>query len=537
MSDPEWYIKAAGQDDDDKRARGVRRGGESSQSKQNADEKEPYVLSPACGGCYRSYSDDKNVPCHDLIQKLVEEIESGSNGGNSSSASLSLSLSLRDASHRIGTTVGGCGVCDPATCHDRYGGDDGDEGEGDRQQQRYQTKYWRFDQTVPKFTNPTSLVLPSIPDSMRLPPDKYRHVENYTKHRYAAPDPENITQGYLFEYNPGLAAIPDKMRAYLPWNARYLLSLRVTPHNYCFGEWPTDALTEDVKQTMHSLNHLGLALLDENYIAIPGHDVVIDVDRQLGARRDNYMGKPAFVEFRLFALNDEMYLHVNSDTVIVTRLKLRSKDGAVDPKALKEEDKRDERVAKQRKETQFLLTNLYGGDWLEVTLARQFNTVWRKGRNAIFGMNYALFSVPNATHPNAPDAVNAEMEIFPNHMVQQILPDDHDWIPKDRRIKWRQRRNFKIDHIIQRRVLNVGNETVSSGGRNWGGEPLPSFFSADEAWFPGGKILFKEFAHGGGHAAFRSRWRALRSWGGNEQTWERTLRAWIWCWWGWVTRW
>jgi len=104
------------------------------------------------------------------------------------------------------------------------------------------------------------------------------------------PDPENITNLFLFEYNPRLAPISQHMRAYLPWNAWYLLSLRVTPHNFCSREWLTKALTEDIKQTMHSLNHMGLALLDENYQMIPGYDVVIDIDRQLDAKQNRKNG-------------------------------------------------------------------------------------------------------------------------------------------------------------------------------------------------------------------------------------------------------
>jgi hypothetical protein len=230
---------------------------------------------------------------------------------------------------------------------------------------------------------------------------------------------------------------------------------------------------------------MGLALLDERYQMLEGHDVVIDIDAQLEAKRGNYMGEPAFVDYRLFTLNDEIYLHINSDTVILTKLKLRSKGMMKDD---------DEDANNKKRERQFKLKNLYGGDQLEVTLVHQFNTIWGEGKESIFGKNYALFSLPNATHPGAPDSIYAEMSVFPEHNVQQLLPDEYEKIPRDRRIKWRQRRNFKIDYIIQRRMTKVGNATISDGREK---ASIPSFFSADEHWFPGAMNPFKEFAHGG----------------------------------------
>jgi len=237
------------------------------------------------------------------------------------------------------------------------------------------------------------------------------------------------------------------------------------------------------------LNHLGLALLDGKYNVIPGYDVVIDIDKQLDAKRGGYMGEPAFVDFRLFNLNNDLYLHVNSDTVIMTKLKLRAKD------MIPESDKEnDALLEKQQKEKQIKLKNLYGGDQLQVTMRHQFNTIWGEDKRSIFGKNYALFSLPNTTHPNEPDSIYAEMSVFPEHMVQQILPDQYDKLPRDRKIKWRQRRNFKMDGIIQRKVKNVQNATVSTSLNSM---PMPSFFTEDEHNFPGSKMPFKEFAHGG----------------------------------------
>jgi len=449
--------------------------------------KKGYVLSPVCGGCYRAFDGD-GTPCYDLIQQYMTQ----HNGA-----------SLHDASRSVGGDVKECGICNPDTCYERYhsknGGGKGGSSSLEQHRTRY-WRYWRFDRTAPKFSNPTSLVLPSIPEHMRVPPSAFPddEIESYIRKVYAHPDPENTTNVFLNEYNPGLAAIPESQKPYLPWNAKYALSMRVTPHNLCWGPWLTDALSEDIKQTMHSLNYLGLALLDENYKTIPGYDVVIDIDKQLDARRDNFMGEPAFVDYRLFTMNDELYLNVNADTVILTRLDFHSKGGLF----MEDEDSEFARMwnasprRKHRAEDDPLrLTNLYGGDLLEVTLQHPFNTVWGEGRDAIYGKNYALFSLPNATHPDAPDSIYAEMSVYPEHRVQQLLPEEYEKLPKDHRIKWRQRRNFKIDGIMQRRMAKVGNATVSDSTRF--GARVPSFFNADEVWFPGVKNPFKEFTHGG----------------------------------------
>ena len=108
--------------------------------------------------------------------------------------------------------------------------------------------------------------------------------------------------------------------------------------------WLTERLPEDVKQTMHSLNHMGLALLDARYRPIPGHDVVIDIDEQMDAKRSGNMGEPSFVDYRLFTLNNELYLNINADTVIVTKLRLRSTTMSSAKVADDEEDARLKRI-------------------------------------------------------------------------------------------------------------------------------------------------------------------------------------------------
>ena len=243
--------------------------------------------------------------------------------------------------------------------------------------------------------------------------------------------------------------------------------------------------------------------MDENYQIIPNYEVVIEVDIQLDLKRDmesRRTGKiveasPTFMDYRLFILNNEIYLHINADTVIVSRLELRSKDYHDD-----EDVDTCVNVAKEAGELGWFekpcrLNNLYGGDNLQVTLMRQFNTIWSGG---VYGKNYALFGIPNSTHPSAPDSIFAELDIFPHH-VQQILPEEYDKLEKKQVFEriWKpgtnKRRKFKIDRVNMRAVKEVGNTTESDSA------PLPSFSTVDAHidWFPGQDAPFKESAHGG----------------------------------------
>jgi hypothetical protein len=44
----------------------------------------------------------------------------------------------------------------------------------------------------------------------------------------------------------------------------------------------------------------------------------------------------------------------------------------------------------------------------------------------LYGKNYALFGIPNKTHPDAEDAVYAEIDIAPDHRVQRVILDEYD---------------------------------------------------------------------------------------------------------------
>lgn len=298
------------------------------------------------------------------------------------------------------------------------------------------------------------------------------------------------------------------MKQHLPKGAVYLLSMRVTPANNCFATGVYAELEKEIWDAIYRgvANHLGLALLDENYQTIPGYDVIIELGDQLGLKRpaEEFDG-PNFMDYRLFILNDEIYLHANGDTVVVTRISLRSKGFSNSDVGIKDVAnnydgpwRADILPAEERHRFSFVkpynLKNMYGGDNLQVTMMHQFSTIWSGG---IYGKNYALFGVPNATHPDAPDSMYAEIDITQRHKVQQILVDEYVQLEKQYvydRI-WTpgttKKRRVDLDRVNMRMVREVGNATISDDA------PLPSFATVDEHWFPGREAPFKESGHGG----------------------------------------
>jgi len=415
------------------------------------------------------------------------------------------SMSLADAARRVGREEGrgggaaSCGMCDPEGCLARYlDATAAADGVGLR------TKYWRFDRAGPVFENPTTLALRSIPDDMRIPPGRFDDIGEYFRERYELAKIDNSTLDFLMEYNPGLVKIPRRMLERLPKGATYLLSLRVTPANNCFVEEVYRGLDPEVWNAVYitKANHLALALLDDGLRIMTGYEAVIDLGRDLDLMRDPKLSKgPVFMDYRLFVLNDEIYLHANADTVVVSRLSLGAGGlgDIIDDNTRSCADIAKEAVKEQRWgwDVPCRLSNLYGHGGLRVTLMRQFNTVWSGGHA---GKNYALFSLPNVTRPDAPGPVYAEINILPRHVVQRILPDVHDEVPKRTIFErlWKpgtnKSRKDNIDRVNVRQVREVGNVTVSDDA-----PPLPSFFNVDahEDWFPGASAPFKESAHGG----------------------------------------
>ncbi|KAL7533111.1 hypothetical protein ACHAXR_005048 [Thalassiosira sp. AJA248-18] len=448
----------------------------------------PYILSPICGGCTRSYFDSR--PCFTIIQREVKKS----------------TLTLLQAATKLGKESKTCELCDPVQCHNHYFNRSQNNHHGSSVQHQDQSKYWRFDRGNPKFTNPSTVTLTSIPPELRMPPSRFQDIGAYFEEKYEYSKANNASMDYLVEYNPGIVAIPSRMKQNLPQEAAYLISLRVTPANNCFSTEVYAALPKDVWNAVYhtATNHLGLALLDENYQMIPGYDVVIELDVPLDLKRSTTSKagdavSPTFMDYRIFILNNEIYLHINADTVIVNRLSLRAKGFGDDDAYARDTGTCYHAASVAGEEGNWeqpcRLENLYGGDNLQVTLMRQFNTIWSGG---VYGKNYALFGIPNVTHPDAPDSIYAEIDIFP-HRVQQILPEEYEQLSKFQVFGkiWKpgtqKRRRFKIDRVNMRSVKEVGNTTESDSA------PLPSFSTVDAHpyWFPGQDEPFKVAAHGG----------------------------------------
>ena len=456
-------------------------GSGSSSSSSIVDQTGAYILSPICGGCTRSKSDRK--ACFDMVRRKQKKL-----GENAS---------LVDAAIIIGAEREGCELCDPAKCLRHYHVDGG-------QLNTTKSKYWRFDRSSPKFSKPTTFYLQSIPTELRIPPQRFGDIEKYfyERHNYTLQN-KLIGMQYLLEYNPGLVVIPPLEKAKLPKEACYLVSLRVTPANNCFEPKVYSELPKDIwKAVYHTgTNHLGLALLDKNYQIIEGYETVIEMDVQLDLQRRTTVGSslsPTFMDYRIFVLNGRIYLHANGETVHVTQLSV-SMSGSDDLKRTRYCDSIyiiGADVPDGDMEKPCRMKSLYGGDKLEVAIGSQFRTIWSGGA---YGKNYALFSIPNRTHPNAPDSIYAEIDIFPHH-VHQILPDEHNMISRHQVFErvWkpgtRKRRNFPIDIVNEREMKTVGNVT-----ENREDIPLPSFFNIDahQDWFPGSDAPFKEKPHGG----------------------------------------
>ncbi|KAL3793481.1 hypothetical protein ACHAWO_002092 [Cyclotella atomus] len=418
-----------------------------------------YIASPICGPCFRGDTADSRQACYDVLQRLLKKS----------------SDSLADAAQVLAERHPECELCLPQKCREHYlscdklapPASDGATSANDNNNHPYKFKYWRFDRAAPKFTNPTTLTLNSIPSELRIPPSRHNTTSN------------SSGVDFLLEYNPGIVTLPTNLKKNLPPDAAYLISLRVTPANNCFPTHAYDNLPKYVWEAVFhtSVNHLGLALLDANYNILPGYEAVIEVESQLDLKR-------------------VVYLHVNADTTVVTKLKLRAKgypdliDDDTDHGSNK--DSSDDEKGKLYRN--YKLQNLYGGDMLQVSVEHQFNTIWSGG---LFGKNYALFGVPNKTHPEAEDAVYAEIDIAPVHRVQQVILDEsnhislynvfeHIWKPGTHKS-----RDFKIDNANRRMMRTIGNTTEISD------LPFPSYFNVDAPWYLGSKAPFKTILHDG----------------------------------------
>lgn len=374
--------------------------------------KDSYITSQICGPCYRALIPNSRSSCFDLLDKSLET-----------------NTSLADAAQKLASEYPECQLCIPEKCNEYYRRNNkpAEKYLGGNEDTQHKYKYWRYDQAAPKFSNPTTLTLNVIPPDSRIPPSRFNDIAKFFEEQHQLrlkSSSKSNKVDFLLEYNPGIVTLPANLKRSLPKEAAYLLSLRVTPANNCFATDVYSALEKDVWDAVYhtSTNHLGLALLDTNYDILSGYEIVIEVDKQLDLKRDAGDVSPTFMDYRIFLLNNEVYLHANADTTTVTKLKLHAK-GYPDLHRSVNKDPSDDKEGTPFRNIR--LTNLYGGDRLEVYVEHQFNTIWSGGIN---GKNYALFGIPNKTHTDAEDSVYAEIDITPTHRVHQMILDEYDHI-------------------------------------------------------------------------------------------------------------
>lgn len=287
-----------------------------SQPTDMAHDGEPaYITSEMCGACTRSFFDHR--PCYTIMERDAKQ------------------MTMAEAAIKLGNESENCKLCHPKRCREHYLGPDGGSGTNSTS---LRSKFWRFDRANPRIYNPSTIKFDSIPESLRIPPERYDDIGAYFVEKFECSKAHNTSMDYLVEYNPGIVIIPEEMRKYLPPEAVYLLSMRITPANNCFASRKYADLPQDVWNAVYytATNHLGLALLDVEMNILPGFNVAIELDEPLYLKRSANPGdpfSPSFMDYRLFVLNREIYLHINADTVILSRISLRTKgrEGYNDP--------------------------------------------------------------------------------------------------------------------------------------------------------------------------------------------------------------
>ena len=106
--------------------------------------------------------------------------------------------------------------------------------------------------------------------------------------------------------------------------------------------------------------------------------MVIDLGEQLNLHRSSILFQsPNFMDYRLYVLNDEIYLHANADTVVVSKISVKAKgfgnsDDGQDVQSLSERDV-------GRMDRPYKLKAIFGSDNLQVTLMHMPNTIWSGG--------------------------------------------------------------------------------------------------------------------------------------------------------------
>ena len=308
----------------------------------------PYSLSPICKECSTSYF---------CMEKIFKKIKN--KGSSLLQASQEVSLTLSES----------CAECNPNSCPNGV-------------------KYWRYDHIAPEILVSKSYFLPSIPRSRRIPEDQIETADKYFKDLVDAKE-----KGMLFEYNPTLVQIPDSMLRYLNVKSNhiptYLASFRVTARSSCFRRNVTDAMDPTHLKEIYKDSYLGLALLTDDLTMIPETDVVIDLNSELRKRT-------RFVDYRLFNVNQKIYLNINPPPVKLTEISISTSPT----------HEYDESFKKVK--------NLFGNG-LFVTVHHDLNTIHGKEGT---DKNFALFQAKGHNK----DEILAQLRPLDPHIVKQINP-------------------------------------------------------------------------------------------------------------------
>jgi len=430
------------------------------------------IHSPYCRKCHSSWVTPRRRgrSCISAIRGIMQRKNESSTSAPQKAAAF------------VARSVDGCASCDPALCPNG-------------------TIFHRFDSAriSPKVLRGMTYLLPSVSSSARIPPLDVRNDDrllNYLTELW-----KNKSTDFLFEYNPSVVQLPNKVRRSLGLqqsdDAQYLASFRLSAANECFSDYIYSNITNEQWRAIRwAPNYLGLALLRSDLTVVPGYDVVVDVEKGIGITDDGRgILKPKkvdvvpyhFMDYRIYAARDgTIWLSVNAVSVQLGPLLIWSPNCS--------------ESAAISSSAAVTFPTIHGDPAkIQVGLSQNFSTVWNGGIN---GKNYALFQTDEVGSMNE---VLAEINTWPLHQVARLRPLEHDVIPLSEIFRSRgekphvaefadtpsfqaQRYRSRYD-MWRRRVRTVGNMTTSEV------DIERAHATVEELWFE--FSVFTETQHGG----------------------------------------
>lgn len=238
-----------------------------------------------CGGCYHAVAKpEENIRCGFLIhQRMVnQENELDLLGA-------ALSIATNNEFQEV------CAQCHPDACSTE------------------EKIYWRYDahDKLPPIVSSSVPNLASIPSSQKMPAAAFANLTAF----FAMPIHAVPVAGYVFDYNPSIVIIPQKMldgvmrNMFLGSKSEtnieqdvpvYVASFRVSTQQSCFHPYETQAMyggSWDQKPPVQ--DYLAIALLRSDLSIIV--DVVVDV-------KASGIFQTFAEDFRLFVLDDQLYV-------------------------------------------------------------------------------------------------------------------------------------------------------------------------------------------------------------------------------------